>query len=162
MKTVQITEDAVLKAHNEASNKGKTLLENLFSGSVFKKDIKERVKTIEDACAVLGDDDPEVLEYIKLLTATVANHILGNQELVIIAKALNEGWTPDWHNGNWDKWFNWFNMTGSASSGRFSFDDSDYRRSNSNCGSRLCFKSKELAQYAASQFLEIYQKTFIL
>lgn len=162
MKTVQITEDAVIKAHNEASNKGKSLLENLFSGSVFKKDIKERVKTIEDACAVLGDEDPEVLEYIKLLTAKVADHILGNQELVIIAKALNEGWTPDWHNDKWDKWFNWFNMTGSASSGRFSFHCSDNRLSRSDCGSLLCFKSRELAQYAASQFLDIYKKAFII
>jgi hypothetical protein len=161
MKTVQITEDAVKKAHNEASNKGKTLLENLFGDSVFQKDIKERVKSIDDAIKVLGESDPDVIDYRKLFDAGISDHIFANQSLVVITKALNEGWEPDWHNDEWDKWFNWFNMS-SSSSGRFSFYYSVNRYSISTVGSRLCFKSKELAQYAAKQFIEIYNKAFTI
>ena len=125
------------------------------------KDIKERVKTVGDAIEILGENDVDVKAYWEMQSAGLQDHILGNQELVIIAKALNEGWTPDWHNDEFDKWINWFNMSSSAS-GRFSFGGSDDLHSGSGCGSRLCFKSKELAQYAASQFLDIYRKTFTI
>lgn len=161
MKTVQITEAAVLKAHSEATTKGKSLLETLFSGSVFKKDIKERVKSIDDACNVLGDNDKDVIDYRSMQALNLQDHVLGSQELIIITKALNEGWTPDWDNGQWDKWFNWF-YGGSSSSGRFSFYDSGDRHSASDCGSRLCFKSSELADYAANQFFDIYKKVYTI
>ena len=165
MKTVQITEDAVIKAHNEASTKGKTLLENLFNGSVFKKDIKERVKTVDDAIAALGENDPDVIDLKKLINADVAEHIIGNQELVVITKALNEGHVHDWSNGKWDKWFPWFwfnNDKGSSSASRFSFDDSVSLFSGSRCGSRLCFKSKELSDYAGKQFEDLYREYYVI
>ena len=46
--TLEITKEAAIKAHDEASTKGKTLLENLFGKRVFQKDIKERIKTFDD------------------------------------------------------------------------------------------------------------------
>ena len=126
------------------------------------KDIKERVQSIDDVINVLGIDDADVVDYHKLISVKVADHILANQELVIITKALNEGWTPDWHNDEWDKWFNWF-YNSSSSSGRFSFNDAfGSLISFSRCGSRLCFKSKELAQYAAKQFLDTYKRAFTI
>ncbi|MEG0760786.1 hypothetical protein [Chryseobacterium sp.] len=64
------------------------------------KDIKDRVKSIGDACEVLGNQDPDVIACHTLFNAGVETHILANQELVVITKALNEGWTPDWHNGS--------------------------------------------------------------
>ncbi|MDM1557083.1 hypothetical protein HX126_21235 [Chryseobacterium indologenes] len=161
MQTLEITKEAALKAHNEATIKGKTLLENLFGKKVFQLDIKERVKSIDDALKELGDNDPEVIQYLKLEAAGISGHILYTQMLVVIIKALNEDWIPDWQNENWDKWYNWFNMS-SSSSGRFSFTYSALRRSYSYCGSRLCFKSKELAQYAAKQFIDIYEKAFTI
>ncbi|WP_185249030.1 hypothetical protein [Chryseobacterium bernardetii] len=161
MQTLEITKEAALKAHNEATIKGKTLLENLFGKKVFQLDIKERVKSIDDALKELGDNDPEVIQYLKLEAAGISGHILYTQMLVVIIKALNEDWIPDWQNENWDKWYNWFNMS-SSSSGRFSFYGSFNRDSFSYCGSRLCFKSKELAQYAAKQFIDIYEKAFTI
>ena len=158
---LEITKEDAVKAHENAKNSGKKLLENLFGKKVFVKDIKERVKTLDDAIEILGEDDKDVIDYRRMQSMGLQPHILGNQELIIITKALNEGWKADWHNGIWDKWFNYFNMS-SSSSGRFSFDDSVVRDSVSDCGSRLCFKSKELAQYAATQFLDIYQKTFTI
>jgi len=125
-------------------------------------DIRDRIKTIDDAIKILGDDDPDVIDYWKIESTGITSHVFWNQKLILIIKALNEGWTPDWHNDKWDKFYPWFYMDGSSSSGRFSFHDSGNRDSCSYCGSRLCFKSKELAQYAAKQFLDIYEKAFTI
>ena len=81
-------------------------------------------------------------------------------KLKLIAEALNEGWTPDWSNGEWDKWHPWFKMDDSSSAGRFSFYGAGNLHSVSIVGSRLCFKSKDLATYAGTQFLDIYKDFF--
>ena len=88
--------------------------------------------------------------------------LIANYQLMVIAEALNEGWTPDWSNGEWDKWYPWFKMDDSSSAGRFSFSDSVNQRSGSSVGSRLCFKSKDLATYAGTQFLDIYKDFFTI
>ena len=88
--------------------------------------------------------------------------LIANYQLMVIAEALNEGWTPDWSNGKWDKWYPWFKMDDSSSAGRFSFGGSDVQGSDSGVGSRLCFKSEELADYAGTQFLELYRELFVI
>ena len=155
--TLEITKEAAIKAHDEASTKGKTLLENLFGKRVFQKDIKERIKTFDDVIRELGDDPEEFKNAISIMEEPDE---IAYVKLKLIAKALNEGWTPDWSNGEWDKWYPWFNMDNSSSAGRFSFYDSDHRGSYSPVGSRLCFKSEELADYAGTQFLDIYKDFF--
>ena len=159
--TLEITKEAAIKAHDEASTKGKTLLENLFGKRVFQKDITERVKSVEDAIRELGNNDVEVIQLNRMKSIGLQNHIIGNQELIVIAKALNEGWQPDWQNDNEYKYFPWFDMDNSSSAGRFSFCASVNLYSNSGVGSRLCFKSRELSNYAGNQFEDIYRKVFI-
>ncbi|MCL1636278.1 hypothetical protein [Elizabethkingia bruuniana] len=158
MKNLEITQEAAVKAYSEASKNGKLLLENLFGKKVFLVDIKERIKSIEDAINELGENDDEVIVLRALEVAGISNHILYTQWLVVITKALNEGWEPDWGNGQWDKWFNWFNMP--SENGRFSFNDSDNLSSTSYCAARLCLKSKDLAEYAAKQFINTYEKSY--
>lgn len=155
--TLEITRQAAIKAHDEASTKGKTLLENLFGKRVFQKDIKERIKTFDDVIKELGDDPEEFKNAISIMEEPDE---IAYVKLKLIAKALNEGWTPDWSNGEWDKWYPWFNMNDSSSAGRFSFDGAGNLCSTSFVGSRLCFKSKDLATYAGTQFLDIYKDFF--
>ena len=155
--TLEITRQAAIKAHDEASTKGKTLLENLFGKRVFQKDIKERIKTFDDVIRELGDDPEEFKNAISIMEEPDE---IAYVKLKLIAKALNEGWTPDWSNGEWDKWYPWFKMDDSSSAGRFSFRDAVNRYSASLIGSRLCFKSKDLATYAGTQFLDIYKDFF--
>ena len=155
--TLEITKEAAIKAHDEASTKGKTLLENLFGKRVFQKDIKERIKTFDDVIRELGDDPEEFKNAISIMEEPDE---IAYVKLKLIAKALNEGWTPDWSNGEWDKWYPWFKMDDSSSAGRFSFGASGYLSSTSDVGSRLCFKSKDLATYAGTQFLDIYKDFF--
>ena len=123
-------------------------------------DIKDKVKSFEDACKVL-DITPSV-PVVTGIPEKYQKPLIANYQLMVIAEALNEGWTPDWSNGEFDKWYPWFDMNDSSSAGRFSFNDAGNRRSVSVVGSRLCFKSEELADYAGTQFLELYRELFVI
>ena len=120
--------------------------------------IIEKVKSFEDACKLL-DITPSV-PVVTGIPEKYQKPLIANYQLMVIAEALNEGWTPDWSNGEWDKWYPWFNMNDSSSAGRFSFNGAANRHSRSPVGSRLCFKSEELATYAGTQFLDIYKDFF--
>lgn len=126
-------------------------------------DIKDKVKSFEDACKELNIA-PSVPD-LTGIPVEMQKPLLAHYKLMIIAKALNERHVHDWDNGEWDKWYPWFWMNkdnGSSSSGRFSFGHSGNRNSASDCGSRLCFKSEELADYAGTQFLELYREAFVI
>ena len=123
-------------------------------------DIKDKVKSFEDACKVL-DITPSV-PVVTGIPEKYQKPLIANYQLMVIAEALNEGWTPDWSNGEWDKWYPWFNMNDSSSAGRFSFYGADVQYSFSGVGSRLCFKSEALADYAGTQFLELYRELFVI
>ncbi|AJA67342.1 hypothetical protein MYRA21_0098 [Myroides sp. A21] len=123
--------------------------------------ITDKIKTFEDACQALGvniDVMPiglpiELKHHLKALTA--------HTKLVIIAEALNEGWKPDWNNWNERKYYPWFEM-GSPSVVGFSSDGCDTWNAYSNVGSRLCFKNRELAEYAGKQFESLYKDYFVI
>ena len=87
--------------------------------------------------------------------------MLAHYKLCVIAEALNEGWKPDWSNWNQYKYYPWFEM-GSPSGVGFSYDGYGNWASLSIVGSRLCFKSRELATYAGKQFEELYKEYFVL
>ena len=122
--------------------------------------IIEKVKSFEDACKLL-DITPSV-PVVTGIPEKYQKPLIANYQLMVIAEALNEGWTPDWSNGEWDKWYPWFNMNDSSSAGRFSFNAAVNRSSASLVGSRLCFKSEALADYAGTQFLELYRELFVI
>lgn len=120
------------------------------------KSITKRIKTIEDAINELGETDVEVAELRKLENANITSHILYRQEAVVIAKALNEGWVPDYTNSNQTKYEPWFKYDSSA--GGFVDYDDVICHALTLVGSRLCFKSRELAKYFGNQFIEIHRK----
>ncbi|MDV3666346.1 hypothetical protein CMU51_20050 [Elizabethkingia anophelis] len=120
------------------------------------KDIKERIKTFND---VLNYHGIKYEDYEYECTSMTDDEIAYKQ-LKLIVSALNEGWVPDWDNSNQCKYYAWFRM-GSSGSG-FSFGGYGYDFSGSHVGSRLCFKNRDLAEYAGKQFLTIYQRFFTL
>ena len=140
-------------AHQEANDKGKKMLENLFGKKVFLGNVMDRVKTFEDACAELGIDFGDACPHLQ--KNGDYNAIVAFSKALIITRALNEGWTPDFNNGNWDKFYPYFDMRSSA--GGFRFDDYGHGRGITSVGARLCFKSEELARYAGTQFEDIYK-----
>lgn len=120
------------------------------------KNITDRIKTIQDAINELGETDVEVVELRKLENANITSHILYRQQAVVIAKALNEVWVPDFSNLDQTKYQPWFDYRSSA--GGFVYDGNGEWGTYTDVGSRLCFHSSELAKYFGNQFIEIHRK----
>lgn len=116
--------------------------------------ITERVKTFEDACNVLGMNKIE-LGMSGLNEDEIS--IVAYAKLIIIARALNEGWLPDWSNSSQYKYIPWFKHNAASGFG-LSVDGYGYWCAATDVGSRLCFKSSELATYAGKQFEALYNE----
>ena len=118
------------------------------------KKITDLVKTFDDACTELGISP---LNEDKLMDLGLTKHDIAYQKLATIVKALNEGWVPDVCDDRVYRWYPWFVTNGSPSS--FAFYDSDCGAAfaNAGSGSRLKFRTRELAEYAAKQFIDIWK-----
>jgi len=116
------------------------------------KDIKERIKTFVDVLIELKIDGKEFFEQTKSLPTDE----LAYKQLKLVVQALNEGWMPDWTDSSQYKYYPWFKM-GSPSGGGFSYYDYGYWYTYSYVGSRLCFKSADLAKHAGQLFESIYK-----
>lgn len=141
------------KLYASAPDWFKAELENEFGADYFRpKDFKS-IKTFANACTEVGTTEEEFNERIKPLG--LANDTLAYEKLKIVAKAINNGWQPDWTNTNQRKWWPWFNL----SSG-FGFSGSGYvyGHSGTNVGSRLCYESEAKSDYAAKQFIDLYEE----
>lgn len=116
----------------------------------------ERIKTFEDACEDQGREPEYVLPYEPDTTDPEEINENAYVKLKTIIKSLNEGWSPDFSDSNQYKYYPWFRSNGSGLG--LSFGDYDYAASGSPVGSRLYLKSRELAEYAGKQFIEIYNQ----
>ena len=117
------------------------------------KDIKEKIKTFSDVLNHLGIDEEDFEDENKNLSPDEVAY----RKVKLIVNALNDGWNPDWTDSSQYKYSPWFKMGSSSGSG-FSYDVYGYWYTGSYVGSRLCFKSRELAEYAGKQFTEIYKE----
>ena len=158
MKTLKISESKARELYKTGSEELKSILEESFGKEFFSQKITDRIKSYEDACSEIGIDP---LNKEKLMDLGLTIHDIAYQKLVVIIKALNEGWEPDVCDSDICRWYPWFRPNRSASS--FAFDGSSYVNSfaRAGSGSRLCFKSEELSNYAGKQFIDIW-KEFIL
>lgn len=140
------------------------------------QNVMERIKTFEDAAKAVGIDDPE--EWEKQYS-DLEPDVLAYLKLCIITKALNEGWEPKFIPGEY-RWAPYFllytkeaieNMSAEIMdrvvflSGNYANSycgvscavaDYNFEHMYMSSGSRLAFKSKELAEYAGKQFTKIY------
>lgn len=118
------------------------------------------IKTFEDACKVVNLDPNTVIPDFSLFPESDKEAMIAHAKLVIIAKALNGDWIPDWSDWNQNKYYPWFEMS-SASGGGFSCDDYVSWRTGSDVGSRLCFQNRKMAKYAGKQFEDLYKAYFV-
>lgn len=127
--------------------------------SVTPKDITKRVKTYADACAVLGIEPINEEVFTKL---GFTKDEIAYRKLKTVIEALNEGWRPDWSNRSEYKYWNWFVY--STSLAGFGYADTSGAPTNAGTavGSRLCFKTRELAAYAGRQFEDLYNDFFLI
>lgn len=156
--------------------------------AVDNRPITERVKTLEDAIAVLGEDHTLVRQYHLYEQQMNGNEkdmrdLTAFLKLRIITAALNQDWSPDWTNSDEWKYYPWFclytedeyndldaddkerccrvvgrsNFHASAYGGLvFAHAGSASSHSSTGNGSRLAFKTRELALYAGKQFVDLW------
>lgn len=183
--TLNINKENVLNAYGTATDEQKAMLEIIFGKDTFNpKNIMDRIKTFKDACNELGSDHPLVLAYqnTNLRDEDVADKnkdIIAYLKLRIIVAALNEGWEPQFIpvEYRWSPYFILYTKDeidemDEETRARVVYRSDDvadavggvsyasaYSGSacvNAGIGSRLAFKSDELAEYAGKQFIEIY------
>ena len=181
---INIQKENVLNAYENGNQDQKTFLENLFGKDMFQpKDIKERVKTFEDACEALGNEHPFVKSYEKYVNTASGEEadVIAYLKLRIIAAALNEGWEPTFDKDE-RRYYPWFYLYtqkeyeeldedekkecrvvgrsyfNSFAVGSLVFASASVAssRSSASLGSRLAFKTRELGEYCGKQFVDIW------
>lgn len=147
----QSVKNALVKAYLKMDDQDKTFLESLFGKSFFTTNPMECIKTFEDACEAMGEDSANE----KFTTGTTDE--IAYKKLKVICAALNNGNTLSWENKDQRKWYPWFEYV--AGSGfRFYGADCVCTITNTSGGSRLCYHSEQLAKYAGTQFIDLYNQ----
>lgn len=123
-----------------------------------------KIKTFENACKALKIDSAVALPDVSGFPEHHQVALIAHAKLILIAEALNEGWRPDWNDTDQVKYTPWFKVKADKkrpSGFGLSCDAYAYWYSLTSVGSRLCFKSEELAEYAAKQFIKIYEEYYL-
>lgn len=162
MKKLEASRSAVVAAYRAGKSTEKELLEHLFGKEVFDAKITDLVKSYEDACDLLGIDPVGSLPDVSGCMSQDRKFLIAFHKLTIIARALNEGWEPDWINTDENKWFNWWYVdtktAGLGSGGPTNAPSAAI----ATVGSRLCFRTEALSDYAAKQFLPLYEEYLLI
>ena len=148
---------------------------------VDNRPVTERIKTFTDACNALGDEHPLVTQY-RLTAAAykgdpMTEDFIAYLKLRIIVAALNEGWEPKFTEDEC-RYFPWFYLYTKEQYDELDDEEKRYyvlrsgydtlsssgfvgcgayvdaSGSHSSFGSRLAFRTRELAAYAGRQFIE--------
>ncbi len=189
---MEIKNENIMAAYNAADESGKQMLRAMFpdmewnTAQTDNRPITERIKTFEDACNALGEDHPFVAAYNAVEDLDEWGEDLeAYLKLRIITAALNEGWEPQFTQDE-DRWFPWFvlwteELTGKSDEwkrerrlttmqyhrGEYAGLASAYSYSapsytSAFVGSRLCFKSDTLAEYAGKQFIKLWMDFYLI
>ncbi len=174
---ISIQKEKVLNAYKQASEEQKSFLEYMFGKEMFQqKNIMERVKTFEDACAILGDNHKLVKEYLGVAynNIVITKNLIAYLQLRIICAALNECWKPKF-DGEEYRYYPLFWIYTKKEYDELNEDEKKECRvvgrlhdnvyahisvqaslSSAFCSSRLVFKTSELAEYCEKQFIDIW------
>lgn len=143
------------------------------------QNVMERVKTFKDACNELGIEHDKWVQDKKDLGLEA--DVIAYLKLRIITAALNEGWKPQFTTDEY-RYFPWFYLytqseidemseeeksrvvyrsyyiASASAHGGVAYAHTNYDSSDTYAviGSRLAFKTRELAEYAGRQFVEIW------
>lgn len=157
MKTLQISESKARSLYKTGSNEIKELLIENFGKDFFSKSVIDRVKTYQDACAELGESpiDEDALKKLGLNKDDIAY-----MKLTQIVRALNEGWVAKVYDSEC-RYYPWFSHNESPSAFAFCASYCDYSYACAGGGSLLCFKARELSNYAGNQFIDLWREFIV-
>ena len=147
-KTLEITQDKAQAAFNNATPEGKKLLADLLGEKNLSMKITDRVKSFADVLEIKKIRP----EYFQQLIAGMPADTQAYEKLKLVVDVLNEGWKADWTDEDEYKYFPVYDQRKG-----FSF----FRVINyfwvCGAGSRLCYVSRDIAEYAGKQFLHLYK-----
>lgn len=162
---------------------------NDYELDLFFVPITERVKTLEDAVKILGEDHSFVKQLDAVTDTILADEygidVIAYLKLRIITAALNEGWEPQFTEDEcrYYPWYNpytqeeWDELDEEIKKKSVPFGGDDYKMdtdlvyatslvaTSNECvdfASRLCFKTDELARYAGRQFAYLYADFYLI
>jgi len=101
-----------------------------------------------DACDKLGLNPTRVYNAAYNTPREIAL-----RKLEVIIRALNDGWVPNWNDLTEYKYWTYFRMDGG-----FSCCSADYGITLTDVPATLCFKTREIAEYAAKHFTKLYEE----
>ena len=114
-------------------------------------------------------DDGAALKYLGIVQALAADIAAGRiargdrlPPQRAIAEALNEGWRPDWANSNEYKYWPWFVYNPAYAGFSCAAANGTASTTTAHVGSRLCYKTRELATYAGRQFEGLYNDFLLI
>jgi hypothetical protein len=167
MSTEQVTIDksTAKKLYASSPAELQELFKSKFGNNFMEPEVTDRVVSFEDACKVLGLDATNFLPDFSGYPEKHRNAMIAHAKLVLIAEALNDGWQPNWNDGDEYKYYPWFEIDASEEKpSGFGFSYSDYGSwdTYSGVGSRLCYRTRELALYAGKQFQDLYKDYFLI
>lgn len=122
---------------------------------------KQWVKSFEEACERKGYDPVKMLSAFEFIPEHHRKAMVAIMKIIVIIEVLNNGWVPDWTNGQWDKWVIWCRMGSPSGAGFASFVCDDWH-SASDVGSRLVLRSEELAEYVGTEFTDLFKDFMVL
>ncbi len=151
MENLTINKENAIKAFDEANEKGKTLLRNLFGEKVFTKDIMERIDSLKAALEYNG----KTQEQFDWETERDSEAQKAEKAIEEIATALREGkplaMGQPWYYPYFKR--NTGSSVGFSAGGYFC----DFDRA--VVGARRSVDTPEKAIYLGKKFIEYYNKT---
>lgn len=179
---IEINQETLVAIYGNSNSEGRKVLREQL-GEKFSEilPVTERIKTFGDALEELGPDHEAVKSYndIEWKLGKGQEDIKAYLKLRVITDALNEGWRPEFIQGE-RRWYAWYDLisqedydalseeeksrcVGRSSYNAFasgglvcSYANNASSHSFANYSARLAFKNEKLAEYAAKQFIEIY------
>lgn len=119
----------------------------------------KEIKSYEDACKVLNIQ-PISENAVAAFPKEDRKSMLAYHKLTVITKAINGGWKPDWNDRSQYKYFPIFYYKNAGLA--CAYASSAASDAIAYFGSRLCFKTEAMSDYAAATFANLYTDFYCL
>jgi hypothetical protein len=147
-----LEEKDALLAHKNGTKSDQALLERLYP-AFFNRKITDRIQCLDDVYSIMSVDFEGRLRIYNQIPGI--DHVIAFDQACLIVQAYNEGWVPNWDDNSEYKWYGYWDHRASGSGFRLSYVSDIYVIS--SVGSRLVFRTEELARDAYEKFPHIFK-----
>lgn len=127
--------------------------------------MKALPKTWKEICKKSGISE-KIPFAVSRLPKDMRDYMIAAYKVPIVIAVLNDGWKPNWNDSNEYKYSIWWKVIADeknkSGSGLAYHDDDDWT-TDTAVGSRLSFKTSELAAHAAKQkeFIKLFEDLYL-